>query len=117
MLSPELGGRSICKRRKCGAPTRKIMVFKQYQIHMVAIGGSGMCGIAEVLLSLGHRVTGSDLKETTTTPRLASLGAIVHVGHDASNDNSPDVVVISSAVSSDNPEVVVARAKKIPVIP
>ena len=93
------------------------MVFKQYQIHMIGIGGSGMCGIAEVLLSLGHRVTGSDLKESSTTQRLSSLGATIHFGHDASNVGSPDVVVASSAVSSENPEVVAARAKKIPVIP
>ena len=93
------------------------MVFKQYQIHMVGIGGSGMCGIAEVLLSLGHRVTGSELKESATTQRLMSLGATIHFRHDTSNVSSPDVVVISSAVSADNPEVVAARAKKIPVIP
>jgi UDP-N-acetylmuramate--alanine ligase len=93
------------------------MVFKQYQIHMIGIGGSGMCGIAEVLLSLGHRVTGSDLKESSTTQRLSSLGAAIHFGHNASNVGSPDVVVASSAVSADNPEVVAARAKKIPVIP
>ena len=93
------------------------MGFKQYQIHMVGIGGSGMCGIAEVLLSLGHRVTGSDMKETATTERLASLGATIHIGHAASNVSSPDVVVVSSAVSPENPEVVAARAKKIPVIP
>jgi UDP-N-acetylmuramate--alanine ligase len=93
------------------------MVFKQYQIHMVGIGGSGMCGIAEVLLSLGHRVTGSELKESSTTQRLSSLGATIHFGHDTSNVSSPDVVVISSAVSAENPEVVAARAKKIPVIP
>lgn len=93
------------------------MVFKQHQVHMIGIGGSGMCGIAEVLLSLGHRVTGSDLKETATTQRLASLGATIHFGHNASNVGSPDVVVVSSAVSAENPEVVAARAKKIPVIP
>ena len=84
---------------------------------MIGIGGSGMCGIAEVLLSLGHRVTGSDLKETSTTQRLASLGATIHFGHDASHVGSPDVVVVSSAVSQENPEVVAARARKIPVIP
>ena len=93
------------------------MAFKQYQIHMVGIGGSGMCGIAEVLLDLGHRVTGSELKETATTARLATLGATIHIGHSASNVASPDVVVVSSAVSSENPEVIAARVKKIPVIP
>jgi UDP-N-acetylmuramate--alanine ligase len=93
------------------------MVFKQYQIHMIGIGGSGMCGIAEVLLSLGHNVTGSDMKESPTTQRLTGLGATIYFGHDASNIGSPDVVVFSSAVSADNPEVVAAHAKKIPVIP
>jgi UDP-N-acetylmuramate--alanine ligase len=93
------------------------MHFKQHQIHMVGIGGSGMCGIAEVLLSLGHRVTGSDLKESATTQRLAGLGAMIHIGHAADNVGNADVVVVSSAVSNENPEVMIARAKNIPVIP
>src|SRR5688572_9510899 len=93
------------------------MVNRPFQIHMVGIGGSGMCGIAEVLLSLGHRVTGSDMKDSTTTQRLASLGATIHIGHASANVATPDVVVVSSAVSAENPEVVAARAKKIPVIP
>jgi UDP-N-acetylmuramate--alanine ligase len=93
------------------------MQFKQHQIHMVGIGGSGMCGIAEVLLSLGHRVTGSDIKETATTQRLAGLGAVIHIGHASQNVGAADVVVISSAVSPDNPEVLNARARNIPVIP
>ena len=93
------------------------MHFKQHQIHMVGIGGSGMCGIAEVLLDLGHRVTGSDMKETATTQRLAGLGAVIHIGHAPQNVGTADVVVISSAVSPDNPEVLNARARNIPVIP
>lgn len=93
------------------------MFKKQQQIHMVGIGGSGMSGIAEVLLDLGHLVSGSDLKETAVTQRLASLGATIHIGHTAANVGNADVVVISSAVFADNPEVVAARAKKIPVIP
>jgi len=93
------------------------MHFKQHQIHMVGIGGSGMCGIAEVLLSLGHRVTGSDMKESLTTQRLAGLGANIHIGHAAENVGNADVVVVSSAVAADNPEVMIARAKMIPVIP
>jgi UDP-N-acetylmuramate--alanine ligase len=93
------------------------MQFKQHQIHMVGIGGSGMCGIAEVLLDLGHRVTGSDMKETATTQRLAGLGAVIHIGHAPQNVGAADVVVISSAVSPDNPEVLNARARNIPVIP
>src|SRR3990172_308928 len=93
------------------------MLGKKRQIHMVGIGGSGMCGIAEVLLNLGHNVTGSDLKETNVTQRLTTLGARIYAGHTAENVGMADVVVISSAVSSDNPEVLAARAKKIPVIP
>ena len=76
-----------------------------------------MCGIAEVLLDLGHRVTGSDMKETATTQRLAGLGAVIHIGHAPQNVGTADVVVISSAVSLDNPEVLSARARNIPVIP
>jgi UDP-N-acetylmuramate--alanine ligase len=93
------------------------MHFKQHQIHMVGIGGSGMCGIAEVLLDLGHKVTGSDMKETATTQRLAGLGAAICIGHAAENVGTADVVVVSSAVSANNPEIMIARANKIPVIP
>ena len=76
-----------------------------------------MCGIAEVLLDLGHFVSGSDVKESAVTDRLSVLGARIHYGHAAENVELADVVVISSAVHSDNPEVVAARARKIPVIP
>lgn len=93
------------------------MFGKQRRVHMVGIGGSGMCGIAEVLLSLGHIVSGSDVKESSVTRQLEKMGARIHVGHAAENVGSADVVVISSAVSADNPEVVTARGKKIPVIP
>ena len=87
-------------------------------VHFVGIGGIGMSGIAEVLCNLGYRVSGSDLKESELTRRLAGLGArIVTGGHRADNLIDCDVVVISSAVKRDNPEVVAARAKKIPVIP
>ncbi len=86
-------------------------------IHMVGIGGAGMSGIAEVLLNLGYRLSGSDLRENTVTQRLTSLGAKIHVGHAASNVDSCDVVVISSAVTDDNPEVAAAREHRIPVIP
>jgi UDP-N-acetylmuramate--alanine ligase len=85
--------------------------------HFVGIGGIGMSGIAEVLLNLGYRVTGSDLREGDTTRRLAQLGAKIWVGHRASNLADADVVVISSAVREGNPEVQAARARKIPVIP
>jgi len=87
-------------------------------VHFVGIGGIGMSGIAEVLLNLGNKVSGSDLKESDLTRRLAGLGArIVTGGHKADNLVDCDVVVISSAVKRDNPEVLAARAKKIPVIP
>lgn len=93
------------------------MFGKKSKVHMVGIGGSGMCGIAEVLLDLGHYVSGSDLKESAVTDRLAVLGAKVYIGHAAENVEMADVVVISSAVHGDNPEVLAARARKVPVIP
>lgn len=86
-------------------------------IHFVGVGGIGMSGIAEVLLTVGYRVTGTDVAESETTRRLAELGAVVHRGHDAAHLGDADVVVVSSAVASDNPEVTAARARKIPVIP
>src|SRR5687768_15980193 len=76
-----------------------------------------MSGIAEVLINLGYRVSGSDLKESDITRRLAQLGARIDYGHRAENLVQADVVVISSAVKRDNPEVIAARARKIPVIP
>jgi UDP-N-acetylmuramate--alanine ligase len=84
--------------------------------HFVGIGGIGMSGIAEVLLSLGMKVSGSDLRRTTVTDRLAVLGAKVYEGHHAANVAGATVVVISSAVNAANPEVVEAHARKIPVI-
>jgi UDP-N-acetylmuramate--alanine ligase len=84
---------------------------------MVGIGGSGMSGIAEVLLNLGHVVSGSDLKESATTQRLTQLGAVIQTGHRGENVGMADVVVTSSAVESDNPEVIAAHARKVPVIP
>jgi len=94
------------------------MVFEQYRtIHFVGIGGIGMSGIAEVLHNLGYEVTGSDVKESDTTNRLNSLGIKVYIGHRAENVDDAHVVVISSAVSKDNAEVVEAKRKSIPVIP
>jgi UDP-N-acetylmuramate--alanine ligase len=87
------------------------------QVHFVGIGGIGMSGIAEVLINLGYRISGSDLKESETTRRLQRLGARLEIGHRAENLVSADVVVISSAVRRDNPEVLAAQARKIPVIP
>jgi UDP-N-acetylmuramate--alanine ligase len=87
------------------------------RIHFVGIGGSGMSGIAEVLLNLGYSVSGSDLKPTTVTDRLVSLGAHFAEGHVAAHVGDAQVVVTSTAVRSDNPEVLEARQRGIPVIP
>ena len=86
-------------------------------IHFVGIGGAGMSGIAEVLLNLDYRVSGSDLSDSATLRRLAGLGIATHVGHDASNIEGADAVVTSTAVQATNPEVIAAREKRIPVVP
>jgi UDP-N-acetylmuramate--alanine ligase len=87
------------------------------QVHFVGIGGIGMSGIAEVLLNLGYRVSGSDLRENDSTRRLQDLGGRIALGHAAEHVGDADVVVISSAVRPGNPEVEAARARQIPVIP
>ncbi|MEK7274952.1 MAG: UDP-N-acetylmuramate--L-alanine ligase [Candidatus Desantisbacteria bacterium] len=93
-------------------------MFKKIQhIHFIGIGGSGMSGIAEVLLNLGYNVTGSDMAETEITKRLKELGGKIYIGHSIENIDDADVVVYSSAVSKENPEVLAARQKRIPVIP
>jgi UDP-N-acetylmuramate--alanine ligase len=86
-------------------------------IHFVGIGGSGMSGIAEILHNLGYKVSGSDQSESGTSRRLASLGITVHVGHDAAHIVGAEAVVTSTAVKGDNPEVIAARAKRVPVVP
>lgn len=86
-------------------------------VHFVGIGGAGMSGIAEVLLNLGYHVSGSDLRASAVTVRLAQLGATIHPGHTAENIAGCNAVVISSAVAEDNPEVAAARAGRIPVVP
>ncbi|HEX2663507.1 MAG TPA: UDP-N-acetylmuramate--L-alanine ligase [Candidatus Acidoferrum sp.] len=92
--------------------------FRNFQrIHLVGIGGIGMSGIAEVLLTLGYSVSGSDLKLSNITDRLQELGATIYEGHQASNADGAHVVVTSSAVRPDNPEVLEAHNRKIPVIP
>jgi UDP-N-acetylmuramate--alanine ligase len=93
------------------------MKHKIKNIHFVGIGGSGMNGIAEVLLNLGFQVSGSDLSESAVTQRLQTLGAAVHYGHDAKNLKDADAVVTSTAVKADNPEVVAAREQRIPIVP
>jgi UDP-N-acetylmuramate--alanine ligase len=101
-------------RRRIGVHSVK---HKVKQLHFIGIGGSGMSGIAEVLLNLGYTVSGSDLAESASVKRLRELGAKVLIGHAAANIAGADVVVISSAVKSDNPEVVAAKAARVPVIP
>jgi UDP-N-acetylmuramate--alanine ligase len=86
-------------------------------IHFVGLGGAGMCGIAEVLHNLGYQISGSDLSDSATLRRLQSLGVATHVGHAAANIEGADAVVTSTAVQADNPEVLAAREKKIPVVP
>jgi UDP-N-acetylmuramate--alanine ligase len=93
------------------------MKHKIKNIHFVGIGGSGMSGIAEVLLNLGYKVSGSDLGSNAASQRLASLGAKVMLGHAAENVAGADAVVTSTAVNQDNPEVVAARAALIPIVP
>ncbi|MEO8103263.1 MAG: UDP-N-acetylmuramate--L-alanine ligase [Betaproteobacteria bacterium] len=93
------------------------MMHKVKHLHFIGIGGSGMSGIAEVLINLGYAVSGSDLAETAVVKRLKSLGATVQIGHAASNIAGADVIVTSSAVKSDNPEVIAAKAARVPVVP
>src|SRR6201984_1601095 len=93
------------------------MFAKIQRIHFVGIGGIGMSGIAEVLLNLGYKVSGSDLKTSTVTQRLASLGATTFEGHRAENIAGAEVVVTSSAISLENPEVIEAHKLHVTVIP
>jgi UDP-N-acetylmuramate--alanine ligase len=93
------------------APMRRVR-----RVHLLGIGGSGMAGIAEVLLNLGYRVSGTDLKASAATERLQSQGAEVFLGHAESNAVGADVIVVSTAVKESNPELIYARAKRIPVI-
>lgn len=87
------------------------------RIHFVGIGGAGMCGIAEVLLNEGYQISGSDLSENKVVTRLRALGATVYIGHQVDNIHHADVIVRSTAIKDDNPEIVAAEANMIPVIP
>ena len=87
------------------------------RVHFVGIGGVGMSGIAEVLCTLGYEVSGSDNADNATTQRLAKLGAAIHKGHTASNVLGADCIVVSSAIKPDNPELLEARAQRIPIVP
>ena len=97
-------------------PTPRLTMRRIQRIHFVGAGGIGMCGIAELLANQGYRVSGSDLRESANTERLRSLGIQVAIGHDAANVGEADVVVYSSAVRADNPELRRAERAKIPVI-
>ncbi|MFY9327219.1 MAG: UDP-N-acetylmuramate--L-alanine ligase [Georgfuchsia sp.] len=93
------------------------MKHKVRRIHFVGIGGSGMSGIAEVLANQGYQVSGSDLTQSATTRRLADLGIRIAIGHSAANVAQADAIVVSTAVKEDNPEVIAARERHIPVVP
>ena len=93
------------------------MFFKPQHVHFVGIGGIGMSGIAEVLLTLGYQVSGSDAKLSAITDRLAKLGATIHLGHQAAHVAGAKAVVVTSALDPSNPEVMEARRLQIPVIP
>jgi UDP-N-acetylmuramate--alanine ligase len=93
------------------------MKHKVKRVHFVGIGGAGMSGIAEVLATLRYRVSGSDLSESAATRRLRSLGVDIAIGHRAANAEGADAVVVSTAVASDNPEVLAARERGIPIVP
>ncbi|MDP2134290.1 MAG: UDP-N-acetylmuramate--L-alanine ligase, partial [Sulfuritalea sp.] len=93
------------------------MKHKVKRIHFVGIGGSGMSGIAEVLANQGYEVSGSDLSASATTQRLAAQGIRVAIGHGAPNVANADAVVVSTAVGEDNPEVIMARERRVPVVP
>lgn len=87
------------------------------RIHFVGVGGAGMSGIAEVFHNLGYEISGSDLARNQMTDQLVAMGVRVEIGHRAENVADADVVVYSSAVAGDNPELVTARANRVPVVP
>ena len=100
-----------------GSRRDRLMLGRTRRVHFVGIGGSGMSGIAELLANLGYEVSGSDEKASDVTLRLAQLGVEVRVGHDPSHVGAADVVVMSTAIRPDNPEIVEARRRRVPVIP
>lgn len=104
------------KERLIGRRTTDVM-GRVKNIHLIGIGGSGMGGIAEVLLNLGYEVSGSDIRENSVTQKLRENGAKISIGHAAENAADADAVVVSSAVNEQNPEVIEARKNRIPVVP
>ncbi|NKF22930.1 UDP-N-acetylmuramate--L-alanine ligase [Solimonas marina] len=97
-------------------PNPTLAMRRVRRIHMLGIGGSGMAGIAEVLLNLGYEVSGTDLKDSAATRRLRELGATIYIGHAEQNAHGADAIVVSTAVKASNPEVVYAHAQRIPVV-
>ncbi|HET6603832.1 MAG TPA: UDP-N-acetylmuramate--L-alanine ligase [Xanthomonadaceae bacterium] len=98
--------------------TRRTDLARAFKrVHFVGIGGAGMSGIAEVLTTLGYVVSGSDLAASDATRRLQALGAVVHLGHDPGNLGEADCLVVSSAIAADNPELLAARERRIPIVP
>ncbi|MEL7400757.1 MAG: Mur ligase domain-containing protein, partial [Pseudomonadota bacterium] len=85
-------------------------------IHFVGIGGVGMCGIAEVLLNQGYQVSGSDIRESVTTDRLKEMGARIFIGHDRENVEQADVLVVSTAIDKENPEIQAATERRVPIV-
>ena len=104
------------RKATLGKPALRAPMRRISRIHMVGIGGAGMGGIAEVLQNLGYQVSGSDMRQSAMTRRLEGLGVRIAIGHDAHNVESCDVVVVSSAVEAENPEVMAARQHRIPVV-
>jgi UDP-N-acetylmuramate--alanine ligase len=102
---------------RADAVTRPQGMGRVRRVHFVGAGGAGMGGIAEVLHNLGYEVSGSDLGENAVTRRLAGMGVLIHIGHDPGNLGDCDAVVVSSAVAADNPELVAARERRLPVVP
>src|SRR5580765_6401974 len=93
------------------------MYGRTHRIHFIGIGGAGMSGLAEVLLNMGYEVSGSDLRASDVTARIVQRGGRVFIGHAAANVEGAQVVVFSTAVPDDNPELVAARTAQVPVIP
>ena len=117
-VMPRSAGSGIQKLKHAGSMLSDIPEMRRIsQIHFIGIGGAGMCGIAEVLINQGYRVSGSDLHETAVTKRLVEFGATVYFSHEASNVSNADVVVVSSAINEQNPEIVEARSKRVPIVP
>src|ERR1700693_1037850 len=98
------------------APERRDRMGRINTVHFVGIGGIGMSGIAEVLLNLGYQIQGSDASDSANVLRLRGKGALIHIGHCAEHLGAAEVVVISTAIKRDNPELIAARQKRLPIV-